>query len=298
MEATAQQSNPKGRLAIIAGRGRLPLHVAAAARAAGDDPFVIGLKGEACDVPHDFEHEFVSLGDITGVHRLVKEHGIDRVIMSGGVDRRPERRELRAPFRMIPGILLMLRILSGGGDDKLLRAVISIIEAAGCRVVGAQEIVPDLLAKTGSVTERHPTKAQWEDIRVGFTGADMLGRLDVGQGAVAIGGRIVALEGPEGTDGMLDRVAQMRESGRISRQHDGVLIKLCKPQQDQRADLPSMGPITVENAARAGLAGIAIEAGRAFVLDQDDTIARADALGLFVVGIDRDEMDSELDGQT
>lgn len=297
MEARAQQPNAKGRLAIIAGRGRLPLHVAAAARAAGDDPFVIGLKGEACAISDEFEHAFVSLGDITGVHRLVREHGIDRVIMSGGVDRRPERREVRAPFRMIPGIFLLLRILSGGGDDKLLRAVISIIEAAGCRVVGAQEIVPDLVARTGPLTIRQPSKPEWQDIKTGYAGADMLGRLDVGQGAVAIGGRIVALEGPEGTDSMLDRVADMREAGRISRRHKGVLIKLCKPQQDERADLPSMGPITIDNARKAGLAGIAIEAGRAFILDQEDTISRANAHGMFVIGIDREEMDAELKEQ-
>ncbi|MCR9139502.1 MAG: UDP-2,3-diacylglucosamine diphosphatase LpxI [Alphaproteobacteria bacterium] len=298
METRPHQPNANGRLAIIAGRGRLPLHVAAAARAAGDDPFVIGLKGEACTISDDFDHEFVSLGDITGVHRIVKENGIDRVIMSGGVDRRPERGEVRAPLRMIPGILLMMRILTGGGDDKLLRAVISIIEAAGCRVVGAQEIVPDLVAKTGSITKRQPTSAEWQDIRTGYAGADMLGRLDVGQGAVAIGGRIVALEGPEGTDRMLDRVAELREAGRITRKHKGVLIKLCKPQQDQRADLPSMGPKTIENAERAGLTGIAIEAGRAFILDQAETIAKADARNMFVVGIDRDNLDAELKQRT
>lgn len=297
MEATAQQPKATGRLAIIAGRGRLPLHVASAARAAGDDPFIIGLKGESLAVSDDFEHAFISLGDITGVHRLVKEHGIDRVIMSGGVERRPERAELRVPFRMIPAILRSLRVLSNGGDDKLLRAVIAIIEQAGCRVVGAQEIVPDLVAKTGPLTQIEPSKADWSDIRTGYAGADMLGRLDVGQGVVVIGGRIVALEGPEGTDAMLARVADMRISGRISPRRKGILVKLCKPQQDQRADLPSMGPTTIENAHKAGLAGIAVEAGRAFVLDQEDTIARANSKGIFVFGIDRDAMDNGLNEQ-
>ncbi len=297
MEARVQQPATKGRLAIIAGRGSLPLHVAAAARAVGDDPFVIALQGEANAVPDDFEHAFVSLGDISGVHRLVREHGIDRVIMSGGVQRRPDRTEVRAPLRMIPAILRRLWILSGGGDDKLLRTVISIIEAAGCRVVGAQEIVPDLVASTGPQTRHEPSKAQWQDIRIGYEGADMLGRLDVGQGVVVIGGRIVALEGPEGTDSMLARVAELRESGRISRRHKGVLVKLCKPQQDERADLPSMGPATIDNAQAAGLAGVAIEAGRAFILDQEETIARANAHDMFVVGIDRDVMGEDMTGR-
>ena len=291
MDATTQESSVRGRLAIIAGRGRLPLHVAIAAKRAGDDPFVIGLKGETQNIPDDFEHEFVSLGDVSSVHRLVREHGIDRVIMSGGVERRPEGSELRAPLRMIPEVLRQLRVLSAGGDDKLLRVVIAIIEAAGCRVVGAQEIVPDLLAQTGNLTHYKPSKREWEDIRIGYSGADLLGQLDVGQGAVAVGGRIVALEGPEGTDGMLKRVSELRQSGRISKKHKGVLIKLCKIHQDERADLPCMGLTTIENAHNAGLAGVAIEAGRAFILDQERALETANKLGMFILGIDRDDMD-------
>ncbi len=125
----------------------------------------------------------------------------------------------------------------------------------------------------------------------------MLGRLDIGQGVVAIGGRIVALEGPEGTDGMLERVADMRKSGRISRRRKGVLIKLCKPQQDERADLPSIGLATIDHAKQAGLAGIAIEAGRAFILDQEETLDKANFAGMFVIGIDRDEMSAILKEQ-
>jgi hypothetical protein len=290
MQPRARQPEARGRLAIIAGRGRLPLDIAAAARAAGDDPFVIGLKGEARDIPDEFEHAFIGVGDASGVHRILKDHGVDRVVMSGGVDRRPELAQIRAPFHLIPAIPRMLRILKGSGDDTLLRAVIAIIEGSGCRVVGAQEIVPDLLAQIGSLTKQKPSKTDWGNIRVGFAGADMLGRLDVGQGAVAVGGRIVALEGPEGTDAMLSRVADMRKSGRISQRRKGVLIKLCKPQQDERADLPSIGLVTIDHAVEAGLAGIAIEAGRAFILDQQEAMEKANAAGIFVIGIDRDEM--------
>ncbi|MFB2605773.1 UDP-2,3-diacylglucosamine diphosphatase LpxI domain-containing protein, partial [Rhizobium phaseoli] len=118
--------------------------------------------------------------------------------------------------------------------------------------------------------------------------AETLGRLDVGQGAVSIGGRIVALEGLEGTDEMLDRVAGLRAAGRISARRRGVLVKLCKPQQDVRADLPAIGLSTVLNAGKAGLAGIAVEAGRSLVLDRAAVIRAADGAGLFVCGLDRD----------
>jgi DUF1009 family protein len=101
-----------------------------------------------------------------------------------------------------------------------------------------------------------------------------------------VGGRLVALEGVEGTDSMLARVSSLRAEGRISSRRKGVLVKLCKPQQDIRADLPTIGPSTVENAAKAGLAGIAVEAGRAFILDREAMLRTADDAGLFVCGID------------
>ena len=106
---------------------------------------------------------------------------------------------------------------------------------------------------------------------------------------MAVGGRVIALEGAEGTDQMLDRVASLRATGRISARRRGVLVKFCKPQQDERADLPSIGLSTVENAAKAGLAGIAVEVGRSLVLDRPEMVARADALGLFVIGIGRND---------
>ncbi|WP_312409439.1 UDP-2,3-diacylglucosamine diphosphatase LpxI domain-containing protein, partial [Shinella sp.] len=112
-----------------------------------------------------------------------------------------------------------------------------------------------------------------------------------GQGAVAVGGRVVALEGAEGTDGMLERVAALRVAGRISQRRKGVLVKLCKPGQDMRADLPAIGVETLSRARAAGLAGIAVEAGRSLVLERDAIIAEADANGLFVTGIVPDTME-------
>ncbi len=182
---------------------------------------------------------------------------------------------------------MAVKTLLAGGDDVVLKMVIGLIEAQGCHVIGAHEIAPDLLAETGPIGAVSPSADDWRDITRGAEAAEALGLLDVGQGAVSVGGRIVALEGVEGTDAMLERVAHLRAEKRISQHRKGVLVKLCKPQQDVRADLPSIGRSTIENARKAGLAGIAVEAGRALVIEREALISAADEAGLFVIGIDR-----------
>ncbi len=279
----------KGRLAIVAGRGRLPLDVAIAAREAGEDPYVIGIEGEVSDDLSGFEHTIVGLGNAAGLRRILKRKAIDRVVLSGGIDRRPELSEIRPPLRVLFRLPGMLRTVFGGGDDKVLRLVIGLIESENCRVVGAHEVVPDLLATTQCLTRQRPNKVDWHNIDVARRGALALGSLDVGQGAVAVSGRIVALEGAEGTDGMLQRVIELRKAGRISPNARGVLVKFCKPQQDVRADLPSIGLTTIGNLAEAGLSGVAVEAGRSLILDREEAVAKADLLGLFVIGITRDD---------
>ncbi len=275
-----------GRLAIIAGSGFLPYYVAEAAQQAGETPFIIRLKDEADLDWTRFESVSISVGDVSALGKLLAAHQIDRVVLSGGVSRRPEWREIRPNFKMIAKMPSIIRTLLSGGDDTVLQMVIRLIEAQGARVIGAHEIAPGLLATTGALGKIEPSDEDRRDIAKAAQAALALGALDVGQGSVSVGGRIVALEGVEGTDGMLARVASLRAEGRISSRRKGVLVKLCKPQQDIRADLPTIGPSTIENAAKAGLAGIAVEAGRAFVLDRDAMLDAANEAGLFVCGID------------
>ena len=277
----------KGRLAIVAGGGFLPLYVAEAARAAGENPFILRLKNEADQQWQGFDSAVIGVGDMAGLSSLLKTNAIDRVVLSGGVKRRPAFGEIRVNFKSLLKLPMAVKTLLGGGDDVVLKMVIGLIEAQGCHVIGAHEIAPDLLAETGSIGTVSPSADDWRDITRGAEAAEALGRLDVGQGAVAVGGRIVALEGVEGTDAMLERVAHLRAEKRISQHRKGVLVKLCKPQQDVRADLPSIGRSTIENAKRAGLAGIAVEAGRALVIEREALIRAANEAGLFVVGIDR-----------
>lgn len=287
MVPAAPAHRSEGRLAIIAGMGYLPLHVAEAARAAGDEPVVVALRQEADRDFSGFEHMVTGVGDFAGIQRLIREKGVTRVVLCGGVRRRPEWRDIHPTFRSLLKLPHVVRTLLAGGDDTVLQMVIGLFEGMGCRVVGVHEIVPALLAETGALTRLQPQADDLRDIEIGAQAATMLGQLDVGQGAVCVGGRIVALEGAEGTDSMLERVAALRAAGRISVRRRGVLVKLCKPQQDMRADLPTVGPSTVRGAIAAGLAGIAVEAGRALIIDRQAMIDLADENRIFVCGLDR-----------
>lgn len=276
-----------GRLAIIAGAGALPHHVAEAVKRQGEDPFIIALSREADADWTGFDHAVLAIGDFAAISRTFEQEGIDRVVLSGGVRRRPEWRDIRPTLRTLAKVPSVLRTLVSGGDDAVLRMAMSLIEASGARVIGAQEVVPNLLADIGPIGGHVPNDDDRRDIEAGIAAANALGALDVGQGAVAVGGRVIALEGAEGTDAMLARVAALKVEGRVSTRHRGVLVKLCKPQQDQRADLPSIGPSTVAGAEAAGLAGIAVEAGRALVLERSQLIDQADKRGLFILGVER-----------
>lgn len=277
----------RGRLMIIAGGGKLPLYVAEAARAAGEDPFIVCLSGESDLDWAGFEHVVVSIGDVAKLASVKRAKNLTRVVLSGSVRKRPELQQLRLTLSSLLKLPSIVRRLIAGGDDAVLRMVIGLLEGEGLRVVGAHEIVPGLLASVGPLAALVPSNDDLRDLKAGMEAAEALGRLDIGQGAVAVGGRVVALEGAEGTDRMLERVAELRREGRISARRRGVLVKLCKPQQDMRADLPTIGLSTIENARKAGLAGIAVEAGRSLVLERDAVVGAADAAGLFVVGVDR-----------
>ena len=277
----------EGRLGIIAGSGLLPFYVADAARAAGENPLIIRLANESAAPFEGFEQVVIGVGDMAGLKAALSGHGIRRVVLSGGVRRRPEWREIHPTLATLVKLPSVIRTLLSGGDDAVLQMVIKLIEAHGASVIGAHAVAPDLLAELGPIGGAAPDEDARRDIARAADAAVALGALDVGQGAVSVGGRIVALEGVEGTDQMLARVAALREEGRISPRRKGVLVKMCKPNQDIRADLPTIGRSTVENAARAGLAGIAVEAGRALVLEREEMIRAADSAGLFVCGIDR-----------
>jgi UDP-2,3-diacylglucosamine hydrolase len=278
--------SPGERVGIVAGSGRLPINVAERLVAAGHAPFVVLIEGEAGSDPALLacEHETLPLESFAEFVPVMKRHGVTHIVLAGGIDRRPNWRAVRPSFallRILPRAIAAL----AKGDDGLLRILVRGLESFGFKVVGAHEIIPDILAPKGAMTRATPTEADWRDLNAALEAALAIGRLDIGQGAISIGGRVIALEGIEGTDCLLARVADMRDHGRLAGKKRGVLVKCAKPQQEKRADLPTIGPATVEGAHAAGLAGIGIEAGNSLVLDFGRMVERADELGLFVVGL-------------
>jgi DUF1009 family protein len=279
-------ASPGPPLAIIAGAGSVPLHVAAAALASGRKVVILGIEGEADGRIADYPHAWFNWGQIGRLEKLLAEHGTRDIVMIGGVKSRPDFKSFRLDFGTVRALPEILSVMANG-DNALLTGVIKMFEARGYSIVGAHEIAADLVAKPGLVAGRKPRSGDLDDVRIAIGAARAIGTLDAGQAAVAVGGRIAAFEAAEGTDAMLARVAKLREDGRIKWSGSaGVLAKCAKPQQDLRVDMPTIGPMTVSGAAMAGLAGIAIEAGRVMIVDRAETLSRAEAVGLFVYGVD------------
>ncbi len=190
------------------------------------------------------------------------------------------RLDLKA-LMLMPGILAAFR----GGDDHLLTGIARLFERHGFRLLGAHEVAPEILTPEGALGRVQPTDDDRADIALGFDYLKAAGPFDIGQGAVVSGRHVLAVEAAEGTDAMLARVADMRANGRVrTAAGRGVLVKAPKLGQDRRFDLPSIGPQTVEEVARAGLAGIAVVAGSTIIAEPERLIAAADRANIFVIG--------------
>lgn len=274
------------RVAVIAGSGRLPINVAESLRAHGHTPFIVLIEGEADPQSglERFDHQHMTLEEAGALRGVLKRRGITHVVLAGGIARRPNLSSYKINLGLLAALPRLAKALKRG-DDGMLKLLISHIEAAGMKVVGAHEIVPDLLALEGTMTKAEPLPGDWRDLDAARRAALAIGALDVGQAAVSINGRVIALEGIEGTDGLLARTKELRGHGRIAGWKRGVIVKCAKPGQELRADLPAIGPATVDAAHAAGLAGIGVEAGRSLILDWGPVVERADALGLFVIGL-------------
>lgn len=273
------------RLGLIAGGGQLPRTIAQACAQDGRLGCVIALDGFAD--PADFPDARVrGLGEIGMVLRDLRETGCSAVCFAGLVDR-PDFRKLKPDWE---GVKLLPRVVAAAakGDDALLQVIVSAFERAGLSVVGAHEIAGSLLAPSGLIGTIAPRDAAVErDIAKAMEIAAGIGALDIGQGAVVCEGLVLAVEAQEGTDAMLARVASLPGTVRgTPDRRCGVLAKRPKPQQDLRIDLPTIGVSTVEGAARAGLAGIAVPAGGALIMGRTAVAEAADAAGLFVIGVD------------
>jgi DUF1009 family protein len=267
------------RLAVLAGRGPLPGEVIGAAQAAGREVFVVAFEGETDPaVVEGLPHQWVRLGAVGRTLRALRAAGSEDVVMIGPV-RRPSLANLRLDWRGMQ-LLGKLGLGAGQGDDRLFKLIVGELEGVGFRVIGADDVIGGFLAPAGPLTELVPDAAAERDIALGAQVAARLGDLDIGQAVVVQHGLVLGVEAVEGTDQLLARCAGLRREG-----PGGVLVKLKKPRQERRADLPTIGPATVRAAAAAGLSGIAVHAGNCLIIEQRHVVAAADRAGLFVVGV-------------
>ena len=265
-------------LGILAGGGTLPRRVAEAARSQGRSVFIVAFAGQHDSATVEgFPHIALRIGEAGRIIAELKKAGVVDLVMAGGV-RRPSLSELGLDWR---GIQLFAKIGAGAlGDDGLLAGIGRELEREGFRVVGPNEILSDGTVAAGVLGCHEPDAQADADIAHGLKVARMLGAADIGQAVVVQQGLVLGVEAIEGTDALLARVGPLRRNGL-----GGVMVKVAKPQQDRRVDLPTIGPATVDRAAAAGLRGVAIEAGATIVLDRAETVAAADAAGLFLIAV-------------
>lgn len=282
MTATSDGGTAAGTLGILAGGGSLPGSVAAAARAAGRDVFIVGLEGYADPaVLAPYRHAFARLGAVGRIRSLLEANGARDLVLIGAV-RRPSTLHLRPDAE---GVRFLARLGRAAflGDDGILRAVIRVLGEDGFRVLGVQDVMAGVLLPEGCLTRAAPDETARADIARACAVAAALGRLDVGQGCVVQQGLVLAVEAIEGTDAMLARAGTLAREG-----PGGVLVKLRKPGQEARADLPTIGPATVAAAVAAGLRGIAASGGGALLVERAATVAAADRAGVFLIGLPPD----------
>jgi DUF1009 family protein len=277
------------KLGLIAGGGGLPAEIAQRCRAAGRPYFVIRLRGFADDGTADHPSEEIGLAELGKCFKALRREGCETVCFAGNVAR-PDFGKLKPDIRgmaALPGVIAAAR----QGDDAMLRRVLEEFGKEGFEIEGAHEAAGSLTLSLGLLGRHKPSAEHRDDIERALTVARAIGRLDIGQGAVVCEGLVLAVEAQEGTDRMLHRVHELPEAVRGRPESPrGVLAKAPKPIQEVRVDLPTIGVATVRGAARAGLAGIVGEAGRLLVVDREQTVAEADAMGLFILGVEpRDE---------
>lgn len=274
---------PPEPLGVIAGGGELPRIVADHASRHGWKPQIIaigdGITGEWA--PHPSHNmPWGKVGDAVG---FLEGQGIRRLVLCGTVSVRPDFRSILPSLKTLAFLPQILKVVRGG-DDSLLRKAARTFERRGFELMAVQEIVPELLMPRGNLTGSSLSEDEGAALKRGFEASHALGLLDVGQAIVASKDRVIALEGIEGTREMLERVADLRHRGRLGPKERCVLVKGVKPGQDLRFDLPSIGLSTIEEAASAGLAGIALSAGQALIMRVDDVVAAARRHGMFLIG--------------
>lgn len=257
-------------------------------RSQGREVFIAGIIGAASPEIAGFPHQWIGLGAVGTLMRALRQHKCEELVFIGAV-RRPELRQLKLDWG---GLRFLPRYARAalGGDDRLFRVLIQEFESRGFRITGADQWLTDIRAPAGVLGQVQPSPEDRADISRALEVAKAMGALDIGQGVVVCRGLVLAVEAAEGTDAMLGRCASLppglRAGSPGNRARRGVLLKLPKPGQERRVDMPTLGMTTLHLAAEAGLAGIAFEADGALLVDGPAMVNEADARNMFLIGID------------
>jgi len=281
------------RIGLLAGAGRFPITFARSAQDAGYSVYCVGILGMAPEELGDVCDHFVlsPLGRIGRAIRLFKRARVRRVVMAGKV----YKTALFQKFRWIRNLpdwrtihMAITYARENRTDDTLLLAVIREFERDKITFESALDYCPELLVNHGFLTRRKPSPSQWRDINFGWEMAKEIGRLDIGQTVVVNDTAVIAVEAIEGTD------EAIRRAGHLCRRGGFTVVKVAKPQQDMRFDVPTIGVETIQTMREAGGRVLAVESERTILLDRDEVLGLADKLGITIVALTSDELQHRL----
>jgi|AntRauTorcE11897_2_1112592.scaffolds.fasta_scaffold23431_2 DUF1009 family protein len=266
------------KVGIICGGGLLPRLIAETLQRQDRDFFLMVVEGQnQGDWYKRYPHCVAPMGSVGLILETFRGEGVEILTLAGSI-KRPSLDKLKPDWQGIKWIA-RLKMFSSG-DDQTLTWIVSNLEKEGFKVAAPHSFLPNTLVKKGCLTQVTPNPLALRDIERGFEVAKTLGSLDIGQAVIVERELVLSVEGIEGTTELLKRTVGLKREGKKV----GVLIKAAKPQQTTVVDLPTIGPDTIDQLAACGLAGVAVEAGSALILDQDQTVAKADEKGLFIYG--------------
>ncbi len=275
------------RIGLVAGWGRFPIIVAQSLRNAGHEIVCCGVQGhtDPALAKYCFQFRMFGMGKMGAQLRYFNRYGVTEATMAGKIFKTLLFRRFQF-LRHLPDLTclryfypILISKTKNRTDDTLLSTVIEMFASGGVHFSPATNFVPELLVKSGTLTKATPNRSQQLDIAFGWHLAKEMGRLDVGQ-SVAIKDRaVLAVEAVEGTDGCIQRAGQLCDRG------DFTVVKVAKPQQDMRFDVPTIGMATIETMSKSGARVLAIEADRTILLDREQVIRRANELGISIVAI-------------
>ncbi|MBR3722797.1 MAG: UDP-2,3-diacylglucosamine diphosphatase LpxI [Selenomonadaceae bacterium] len=265
------------RIGLLAGAGHLPAECAKAAVALGFEVYAVGLLDETEDELESIatNYEKISIGQLDALLRHLKDNDIKQVTMIGKVTK-----ELLFNGKVQPdaSMLRLLMSLPNQSDDTVMLAFIDELRKAGMEAFDQTKLIKALMPEKGVLTKREPTESEQKDIEFGFKMAKELGRLDVGQTVVVKNLAVMALEAIEGTDACILRGGELAKG-------DAVVVKVAKPEQDNRFDVPTVGLKTIESMVKVGAKTLAIEAKETLLVEREKVLVLAEANGISIVAV-------------